>query len=146
MDFDEAVLFHKSFLSWRYANSFLQVAAHQQNWAASTWDLLRPIWPKWKIKLRTVEFHSRIAFTRSHLPRIALKMLIHVLVTWSHWSKKTKKTKLLMLYILFCMHLLFSRSLVSYNLRQKPWYTLENSAPFVPPPPPPPFGNVVVAT
>ena len=25
-------------------NSFLQVAARQQNWAASTWDLLRSIW------------------------------------------------------------------------------------------------------
>ena len=44
MDFDEAVLFHESFVSWRYANSFLQVAARQQNWAASTWDLLRSIW------------------------------------------------------------------------------------------------------
>ena len=48
MDFDEAVLFHESFVSWRYANcnSFLQDATKKQNWAASTWDLLRSIWTK----------------------------------------------------------------------------------------------------
>ena len=46
MDFDEAVLSHELFVSWRYPNSFLQVAARKQNWAASTWDLLRSIWTK----------------------------------------------------------------------------------------------------
>ena len=39
-----------------------------------------------------------------------------------------------------CMNFLWKRS---YNLRQKPWSTLENSAPFCFPPP---FCNVVVAT
>ena len=44
------------------------------------------------------------------------------------------------------MHLLLSRPLVSYNLRQKPSNTLKNSPPFVPPSaPPPPSCNVVVA-
>ena len=30
-------------------NSFLQVAARQQNWAASTWDLLRSIWTNYVV-------------------------------------------------------------------------------------------------
>ena len=47
IDFDEAVLFHKSFFhEHTLTNSFLQGATNQQNWAASTRDLLRSIWIK----------------------------------------------------------------------------------------------------
>ena len=47
MDFDEAVLFHKSFFHEpTLTNSFLRGATNQQNWAASTWDLLHSIWIK----------------------------------------------------------------------------------------------------
>ena len=74
----------------------------------------------------TIRFRSFIKLTPGH----RLQLTSVCTGTWSHWS--LKKTKLLMLYILFCMHLLLSRPLVSYNLRQKPRNTLENSAPFVP--------------
>ena len=49
--------------------------------------------------------------------------------------------------LLFCMHLILPRPLVSYNLKQKPWNTLENYAPFVICLPPPLSScNVVLAT
>ena len=60
MDFDEAVLFHKSFFhEHTLTNSFLQGATNQQNWAASTWDLLRSIWIK-----NVVSFFLFIAYVQ----------------------------------------------------------------------------------
>ena len=48
------------------------------------------------------------------------QLLVADLCMYRNMVTPLKKTTLLMLYILFSMHLLLSRPLVSYNLRQKP--------------------------